>query len=235
MRFSVKNLPLFFFREDAKARKLRKAITSITRFSPSNLSLYKLALQHSSLKGGAVSNERLEFLGDAILTFIIGAYLFRKYPRKEEGFLTKIRARIVNRKALNELAQKLHLDKLVNYHTSLTIFKTIYGNALEAFIGAIYLDKGYKVCQKFVIKRLLHNYIDLNELIQNDTNYKSKIIDWGQKNKKKIGFETIREKSSENFKAKLLVNGNVKGEGYGEAKKKAEQRAAQEACEALGV
>ena len=124
---------------------------------------------------------------------------------------------------------------MVNYHTSLTIFKTIYGNALEAFIGAIYLDKGYKVCQKFVIKRLLHNYIDLNELIQNDTNYKSKIIDWGQKNKKKIGFETIREKSSENFKAKLLVNGNVKGEGYGEAKKKAEQRAAQEACEALGV
>ncbi|MCG8340113.1 MAG: ribonuclease III [Cytophagales bacterium] len=235
MRLSLKNLLPFFSREDAKARKLRKAITTITRFSPSNLSLYKLALQHSSLRGRTISNERLEFLGDAILAFIIGEHLFKKYPYKEEGFLTKIRARIVNREALNELAKKINLDKLVNYHTSLTTFKTIYGNALEAFIGAIYLDKGYKVCRKFVIEGLLNNYIDLSELIQTDTNYKSKIIEWGQKNRKKIWFETISEKSLENFKAKIVINGKIKGEGYGGTKKKAEQMAAQKACETLGV
>lgn len=137
---------------------------------PLNLVLYKVALQHSSIEEGHSSNERLEFLGDSILSAIVANHLLKRYSLKE-GFLTDIRSRLVNRNSVNRLACKINFDELLHYYTNLVKrsgHKFIYGNALEAFIRAVYLDRGYDGCQKFVIERLIVNYISLKELIEHD-------------------------------------------------------------------
>ncbi|WP_243519161.1 ribonuclease III [Candidatus Cardinium sp. cBcalN1] len=204
---------------------------------PSNLALYKVALQHSSIEEGHTSNERLEFLGDAILSAIVADYLFKKYPLKEEGFLTDIRSRLVNRDSLNGLARKIHLDKFLHYDTNLVKrsgHKFIYGNALEALIGAVYLDHGYERCQKFVIDRLIVNYVSLKELIAHDTNFKSKIIQWAHKNHLQVVFRILEEKQYDYYKeftAQVLINQKVMGAGTGRTKKCAEQMAAQQALQ----
>ncbi len=219
-------------------KKLRNTIYAITMIRPGNLALYDLALQHSSVKDTVNSNERLEFLGDAVLSLIIAEFLFKKYPLEEEGFLTEIRSRIVNRASLSCLAKKLGIDVLLQHDKS-TIhrgnFKFIYGNALEALIGAVYLDKGYKNCRKFVLNQLLHLHIDLEALIQNDTNYKSQLIEWAGKNRKKVQFEIIGEEyvqGIKEFTARVCIEKQVAGQGKGSNKKQAEQQAAQVA---LGV
>jgi ribonuclease-3 len=225
----------FFVPESPDSKEFKKTIYSITRIQPTNISLYKLALQHSSLKEAEHSNERLEFLGDAVLSLIVAEYLFKKYPLQEEGFLTEIRSRIVNRTSLGELAQKIGIDALLAYDSrsmNKSNLKVIYGNALEAFIGAVYLDQGYEKCRKFIVDRLLGIYIDLKVLVQNDQNYKSKIIAWAQKNRKTIVFELASEKRIKNnkeFVVQLLVEGQVTGQGNGTTKKQAEQMAAQAA------
>jgi ribonuclease III len=222
-----------------EAQKLRSAIYTITRHRPGNLALYKLALQHSSVKTDTNSNERLEFLGDAVLSLIIGEYLFKKYPLREEGFLTEIRARIVNRASLGSLAKKVGIDTLLHYNRKAIQkegLKFIYGNALEALIGAVYLEKGYKRCRKFILDRLLHLYIDLEKLIQADTNYKSQIVTWASRNRKNIQFEIITEKRAKRFReftAQVVVEGRVAGQGQGSNKKQAEQQAAQAALTTL--
>ena len=222
-----------------EAQQLKKAIYAITRLKPGNLALYKLALQHSSVKDATASNERLEFLGDAVLSLIIGEYLFKKYPLKEEGFLTEIRARIVNRASLGSLAKKVGIDTLLHYNKSATHkdgFKFVYGNALEALIGAVYLDKGYKPCRRFVLDRLLHLHIDLEALIQNDTNYKSQLVTWANRNRKRVHFKIIAEKRVKGFReftAQVTLEEQVVGQGQGSNKKQAEQQAAQAALEAL--
>ncbi len=218
-----------------EANQLKSAIYAITRLKPGNLALYKLALQHSSVKDEAHSNERLEFLGDAVLSLVIGAYLFKKYPLKEEGFLTEIRARIVNRASLGSLAKKVGIDRLLYYDKNAIQkegFKFIYGNALEALIGAVYLDKGYKRCCSFVLDHLLHLYIDLETLIQTDTNYKSQLVTWASRNRKNIQFEIITEKRTgrcREFTAHVVIEDQVAGQGRGSSKKQAEQQAAQAA------
>ena len=173
------------------AKQFKKAIWAITNCRPRNLALYQLAMQHSSVREEAYSNERLEFLGDAVLSLIIGEYLFKKYPLKEEGFLTEIRARIVNRASLGSLAKTIGLDALLHYDKNALHRggKFIYGNALEALIGAVYLDQGYSPCRKFVLRQLLHCHVDLEELIETDTNYKSQLITWAAKSRKKMLFE----------------------------------------------
>lgn len=220
-------------------KQFESSIYAITRLKPGNLALYKLALRHSSAKADANSNERLEFLGDAVLSLIIGEYLFKKYPLKEEGFLTEIRARIVNRASLGSLAKKLGIDVLLHYNKDAMRkgdSKFIYGNALEALIGAVYLDKGYPCCRDFVIGRLLHLYIDLEELIQTDTNYKSQLVTWASRNRKNIQFKIVDERRAEHvseFTAQVLIEGQTAGQGHGTNKKQAEQQAAQAALAAL--
>ena len=223
-----------------EARQLKSAIYAITRIKPGNLSLYKLALQHSSVKAESNSNERLEFLGDAVLSLVIGEYLFKKYPLKEEGFLTEIRARIVNRASLGSLAKKIGIDALLYYDKN-TIqkegLKFVYGNALEALIGAVYLDQGYKRCCRFVLDRLLYLYIDLETLIQTDTNYKSQLVTWASRNRKNIQFEIITEKRTgrcREFMAQVVIEDQVAGQGQGSSKKQAEQQAAQAALVTMG-
>ncbi len=224
-------------------QQLKDAIYAITKLKPSNLALYKLALQHSSIKTGTYinkqSNERLEFLGDAVLSLVIGEFLFKKYPLKEEGFLTEIRARIVNRASLGSIAKKIGLDTLLCCQGSTLQkerFKFVYGNALEALIGAVYLDKGYPCCCYFILGRLLDIHIDLPALIQTDTNYKSQLVTWASRNRKHIQFETVSEQRTgraRTFIAQVLVAGQVAGQGKGSSKKEAEQGAAQAALAAL--
>ena len=219
-------------------KKLRQALRTMTGLTPGNLKLYKLALQHRSVQNGEASNERLEFLGDAVLSLIIGEYLFKKYPYKEEGFLTEIRSRIVNRASLGRLAKKIGIHTLLKYDNSVTQRggRFIYGNALEAIIGAVYLDKGYKGCQRFVLNQLLRLYVDLEDLIHNDTNYKSQLVTWANRNRQKVQFEiTAAEQvqGRKEFTAHAILDGQVVGQAQGSNKKQAEQNAALVALKAL--
>ena len=186
-----------FFRTPAH-RTLAKRIYSITGVKPSNISLYHLALRHSSaaveIKDGVKnSNERLEFLGDAVLGIIVAEHLFKMYPFKGEGFLTKIRSRIVNRNQLNEIALKIGLNELIVSDVKGSRTASIHGDALEALIGAIYLDQGFTETKTFIVQNLLKYHINIDELEQTDTDFKSRLLNWGQQSKKKVSFELIDE------------------------------------------
>jgi ribonuclease III len=223
-------------------QKLIRAIQNIAGFSPSNLALYKLATVHSSIAkeneyGFKESNERLEYLGDAILGAAVADFLFKKFPFKPEGFLTEIRSRIVNREALNLLAKKIGIANIVQFdHKNSHLQQVILGNTLEAIVGAIYLDKGYLRTRKFVIDKLIAPNYDLDELVNSNSNYKSKIIEWAQREGKEVKFEIVNVKKAKNhkeFTAQVMVDSQAMGTGYGNSKKKAEQDAAFKTCELL--
>jgi len=227
-------------------KALSKALKSILGYHALNLEIFKLALIHVSAAKDTdfaqfkESNERLEYLGDAVLGAVVAEYLFQTFPFKNEGFLTEIRSRIVSREALDLLAKKIGLDSLVQYDTSrrnANSFKYIYGDAMEAFIGAVYLDRGFIFCRKFIIRKLINTYLDLDEIVQTDTNYKSKLIEWSQKIGKQISFELISDRNSRHkqFKIQIVLEGKIISEGSGFSKKKAEQDAARKACEELDV
>lgn len=224
--------------------KLIRAIQNIAGFTPSNLELYRLATLHSSIAvdtgdGFKESNERLEYLGDAILGAAVADYLFKKFPFRSEGFLTEMRSRIVNRETLNLLARKIGVGNIVQYDQKNThLQQVILGNTLEAIVGAIYLDKGYLRTKKFVIDKLIAQNYDLAELVNSNSNYKSKIIEWAQREGKEVRFEILhvsKNKNQKEFTAQVLVDNEAKGTGYGNNKKKAEQDAALKTCEILGL
>ena len=224
-------------------KKLITAIRTIAGFSPSNIELYHLATRHSSKSrethGFRESNERLEYLGDAILGAMVADYLFKKYPFKDEGFLTEIRSRIVNRESLNNLARKIGVGAIVQFDQKNTqLQQVILGNTLEAMVGAVYLDKGYLRCKKFVIDKLIQPYFDLEVVINSNTNHKSKVIEWAQRNSKEIRFEILNVKKNRNskeFSAQIYIAEQPFGQGFGYTKKKAEQDAAQKTCELLNI
>lgn len=226
-------------------KRLASHIKTIVGSKPLNLYLYELAMKHTSIaeekaNGFKESNERLEYLGDAVLGIVIADYLFKKYPLKDEGFLTEIRSRIVNREVLNNLAKKIGLSRLVEFNSSsrgTASYKSIYGDALEAFIGAIYLDRGYKFCRRFILNKLIANHFDLDSIVSTDTNFKSKVIEWAQKENKAIRFDINEEgnKSVKQFMAQLYVEDMPVGVGYGFSKKKAEQDAAMKSCQILEI
>lgn len=215
-----------------------RLIYQLTGIYPSNLKIYKIAFTHKSAtkysdKNRNFNNERLEFLGDAILASIIAEFLFSYFPYKKEGFLTKMRARIVSRDQLNEIALDMGLQYHIVSHNKINGTKNIYGNALEALIGAIYLDKGYSQTKKFIIHKLIHNNIDLNELAHTDSDFKSQIIEWAQKNKIDISFNDEEVESTEHnnlyFTSEVINNKEVIGRGKGSSKKEAQQNASKEA------
>jgi len=223
-------------------KKLVTAIKTIAGFTPSNLALYKLATLHTSkskdVAGFRESNERLEYLGDAILGAAVADYLFKKYPFKDEGFLTEIRSRIVNRESLNNLAHKIGVGAIVQYDQRNTqLQKVILGNTLEALVGAVYLDKGYLRCKRFVIDKLIQPYFDLAVVVNSDTNHKSKVIEYAQRNGKEIKFEITETKRGRGreFAAQVFLSGEAFGQGYGLTKKKAEQDAAEKTCGLLKI
>ena len=220
------------------------AIQNIAGFTPSNLELYRLATVHSSIAkengtGYKESNERLEYLGDAILGAAVADFLFKKFPFKPEGFLTEIRSRIVNREALNLLARKIGVANIVQFdQKNAHLQQVILGNTLEAIVGAIYLDKGYIRTKKFVIDKLINPNYNVDDLVNSDSNFKSKIIEWAQREGKDVKFEILNVKKGRNhkeFTAQVLVDNEAKGTGYGNSKKKAEQDAAFKTCEMLNL
>ena len=227
----------------SRDRKLTLAVKTITGFSPGNLALYRLATLHSSrapeVNGIRQSNERLEYLGDAILGAAVADYLFRKYPFQDEGFLTEIRSRIVNRESLNQLAHRIGLHEVVEYDSrNLQLQRVILGNTLEALVGAVYLDKGYLRTRKFVIDKLIQPYFNLDTVISSDTNYKSKIIEWAQRKGKQVRFEIVETRRTRNqreFTAQVFIDDEPSGTGFGASKKKAEQDAAGKTCLVLGI
>ena len=220
-------------------KQLLLQLEHLLGFSPRHIAYYRLALMHRSRPEEITdNNERLEFLGDAILGAIVGEYLFKHYPFEEEGFLTKIRSRIVNRESMGILAKKIGVDLLIKYDegTLKDHVRFLHGNALEALIGAIYLDRGYLVCYKFVIKTLLNLYIDLNQIINNDNNYKSQIVEWGNSNHKKISFQITEVKIQDGYKeftAQVVKDDKIIGIGQGRNRKHAEQQAAFNALETV--
>jgi ribonuclease-3 len=220
------------------------AIQNIAGLTPSNIALYKLATLHSSIakesnNGFKESNERMEYLGDAVLGAAVADYLFKKFPFKDEGFLTEIRSRIVNREALNLLARRIGVGNIVQYDSKNShLQQVILGNTLEAIVGAIYLDKGFLRCKKFVIDKLIAPNYDLDALINSNSNYKSRIIEWAQREGKDVRFEILDVKKSRNhkeFTAQVIVDKEPMGTGYGNNKKKAEQDAAFKTCEMLNL
>lgn len=209
----------------------------ILGFYPNNIQLYEQAFVHRSSdirtqEGYPVNNERLEFLGDAILNAIVADILFEKYPHNKEGFLSNTRSKIVKRDTLNRIATKIGLDKLVLTSTKMNTHNNyIYGNAFEAFIGAIYLDQGYKVCKTFIQDRIITPYIDLSTIAQKEINFKSKLIEWSQKRRIDISFSLIEaftdKENNPIFQFQAILAGIDCGIGIGYSKKEAQQKAAQ--------
>ena len=232
--------------KDEREKHLYESVKHLIGANPSNLELYRLAFLHASASRESVSktykesNERLEFLGDSVLCMITASYLFKKFPFKDEGFLTEIRSRMVSRESLNVLGRKLGLEEVIEYEnqrkTSLSR-SSMYGDALEAFIGAVYLDKGFSFTQKFVTQKILAQYFDLDTVVQNNPNFKSLLIEWAQKEGKKVQFTLDEEGAHHNkeFTAFVLLENEKIAEGKGYSKKKAEQNAAMKACDALEI
>ena len=185
--------------------------------------------------GQPINNERLEYLGDAVLGTIVGEYLYNRFPLKDEGFLTQMRSRIVNRSFLTQLAFKLGLNRFINSNTnSVSDSSHIYGDVFEAFIGAVYLDVGYKGARHFVIKKVLSVHVDIEQLERSDNNFKSQLIEWGQKNKRDIEFDTHENPDNGHhtlpFISVIRIDGQIVGKGEGYSKKEAQQNSA---CKAL--
>ena len=221
--------------------KFARQIENVLGVKPGNFSLYQTALSHRSVKEGAdENNERLEYLGDAVLSALVADYLFMRYPYKEEGFLTEMRSKMVNRQQLNEIALRMGLKKITLYNKSDGSLKIsqIFGNTLEALVGAIYLDRGYKKTAKWVTERIIlpHMFIDDLELLE--INHKNKLYGWANKNGKVLEFETVEEKVENGrrlFTIAAVVDGNKIAEGKAFNKKDASQIAAQMAVVMLGI
>ncbi len=233
LRNQINKIRLLFHKD----RESYFCFYKILGFYPHDIRLYQQALLHKSTslrseKGCPLNNERLEFLGDAILDAIVGDIVYRHFEGRREGFLTNTRSKIVQRETLNKLAVKIGLDKLVKYSTRSSSHNSyMYGNAFEAFIGAIYLDQGYECCKQFMEERIFKNYIDLERMSRKEVNFKSKLIEWSQKNKVEVSFELIEqfldEDSNPMFRTEIRIEGISAEMGTGYSKKESQQNAAQ--------
>lgn len=215
----------------------------ILGFFPRDIQIYRQALLHKSTslrstKGRPINNERLEFLGDAILDAVVGDVVYRHFEGRREGFLTNTRSKIVQRETLNKLAVEIGLDKLVKYTTRSSSHNSyMYGNAFEAFIGAIYLDQGYERCKQFMEKKIFKNYIDLEKMSRKEVNFKSRLIEWSQKSKLEVSFELIEQLLDKDynpmFHTEVRIEGVSAGTGTGYSKKESQQNAARQALKKL--
>ena len=222
----------------SKDRKLYNSLKRIIGFYPGNISLYKLAFTDKSTSSTGEAdtsgnNERLEFLGDAVIDTVIAEHLFKVYPYKDEGFLTEMRAKLVSRDQLNNLGRKLGLETYLKEGTD-SRSKSISGDIFEALVGAIYLDKGIVGAKRFMIDEIMKIHVDLDEIESVEANFKGKIIDWCQKRKKEIVFRVLEERGpgqNKQFKIQVFIN----DEGYGIAENRSKKRAEQRAAEATQV
>jgi ribonuclease-3 len=230
-------------------KELRREIYRITSIRPNNIKLYKQAFRHASasrqIQGTKIknSNERLEYLGDAVLNAVVAHLLFLKFPFKDEGFMTQLRSKIVSREQLNNIARKTGITSLIDLDKKMghnrNRLKSMPGNALEAFLGALFLDKGYNATEKYISQKLIDVYLDVDTLVHTETNFKSRIINWCQKEGKTIVFENIDtlvgKHNQKQFKVQVKINEQAYGIGLDYNKRKAEQEAAEKTCAQLGV
>lgn len=230
----------FFFHKDGESYL---CFYKILGFFPRNIQFYQQALLHKSTsirseKGNPINNERLEFLGDAILDAIVGDIVYRHFEGRREGFLTNTRSKIVQRETLNKLAVEIGLDKLVKFSARSSSHNTyMYGNAFEAFIGAIYLDQGYDRCKYFMENKIFKLYIDLDKMSRKEVNFKSRLIEWSQKNKMEVSFELIEQlfdaEYNPMFHTEIRIEGISAGSGQGYSKKESQQVAARAALKRI--
>lgn len=215
-----------------------RSLSPILGYVPTIPKLYKLAFSHKSIDGERNSasknqnNERLEYLGDAVLGTIVAEYLFKKYPYKNEGFLTKMRSKIVNRKRLNDIADRMGLDVFLRQSGINTISQSMLGNALEALIGAVYIECGYERTRDFIVFRILRDYLKIEELETIDRNFKSQLLEWCQKNRKTIAYEILDKFKMDNrdrFKVAVLIDSEEIATAEDFSKKSAEQLASEKA------
>lgn len=221
-----------------KEKELFSSLYAILGFYPRNIELYKLALMHRSIarrneKGRPLNNERLEFLGDAVLDAVVGDIVYRHFEGKREGFLTNTRSKLVQRDTLNKLAQEMGITKLVlSSGRSSSHNNYMGGNAFEALVGAIYLDRGYEACVKFMQKRILKQLINIDKVAYKEVNFKSKLLEWSQKNRVKLDFRLLDQNKEPNgspvFTYQATLEGIAGGTGKGYSKKESQQLASKE-------
>lgn len=229
------------FKGSAKVPSYKKQLRNVLGFTPGSISLYKTALTHRSVRdASAENNERLEYLGDAILSAIVADFLFKKYPYKDEGFLTEMRSKMVNRTTLNDIAIKMGMRKICNFNKFDSSLKMsqIFGNTLEAVVGAIYLDKGFVKTRVWVLERIILPYLFMDDLENLEINHKNKLYGWANKKGKVLEFETLEEKIENGrrlFTVGAVVNGQLIAQGKAYNKKDASQIAAQIAVDKLGL
>ncbi|PHK99462.1 ribonuclease III [Neolewinella marina] len=214
-------------------------------FTPAYLNIFKLAFSHKSSNDnnrhqpyGGQNNERLEFLGDAVLGTIVAEYLYKKYPTADEGFLTKMRSKIVKRKSLNAIGYDMGLDELLSTYNNTRIARSMLGNAVEALVGAVYVEQGYTGTTNFVVQRMLRDYVDIENLETYDDNYKSQLLEHCQKNGQKVDYEILKrfkQDKRDRFRVAVTINGRRMAVGEDFNKKSAEQLASRRALKDLGV
>ncbi|RLD24883.1 MAG: ribonuclease III [Bacteroidetes bacterium] len=232
---SIKNI---FSSRSEKDDKFYLGVKKILTFKPGDITIYQEAFTHRSMnttntEGSPQNYERLEFLGDAVLGSVIAAHLFKKVPGGNEGYLTKMRSKVVSREHLNELGRDLNLISLVKTNIPTKQFgENIHGNVFEALVGAIYLDKGYRYSEKFIRRRVIKPYVDIQKLEGKIISYKSLFIEWCQKNKKSFKFNIYEDTGNgplKHFAVKLQLEQDTVAKARGTSKKKAEERAAKRA------
>ena len=238
------NFLKYFILLFSKEKKYYREINNLLGFYPGNIALYQTAFRHKSAAsetshGSKNSNERMEYLGDAIFGSVIAHYLFKKFPYKDEGFLTKMRSKIACREFMNKLAVKMGINQFVIYQGDKNSkFKSINGDAFEALIGAIYLDKGYDFTSKFILERIINLHVDMDEVETTETDFKSRLINYIQKEKKSMQFdieEELLKGHQKQYKVSLIIDDVLVGKGLDVSKKRAEQQAAHKACEYFNI
>lgn len=219
-----------------------RSVANIIGFTPSNIQIFKQAFSHKSAVDPKLhtvtSNERLEYLGDSILSTVVAEYLFQKYPNSNEGFLTKMRSKIVKRKTLNRIADDMGIDVVLQDNNDTRLSESMKGNALEALVGAIYLEKGYNPTKAIIVNSILRRHLDIENLEEVDDNYKSQLLEFCQKNGNDIDYKVIERFKFDNrdrFKIAVFVNGKEIANGEDFNKKSAEQSASFKALKSLGL
>ncbi len=240
--YCVKFLFKFYNYFISPDKQLVRKLIPIIGFCPSKVKTFKLAFAHKSNSSdkseGIQNNERLEYLGDAVLGTIVAEYLFKKYPKADEGFLTKMRSKIVKRTSLNQIGEKMELDIILSEYNHTRISRSMLGNAVEALVGAVYLELGYNGTKRYVIRKVLRKYVDIHRLEHVDDNYKSQLLEWCQKNGQNVNYKLLARykfEKRDRFKVAVIIDSKKIATADDYNKKSAEQTASEKALRELGV
>lgn len=224
-----------FFKQTFISKTLQeKQLFKILGFYPKDISLYHEALTHKSVRGRIVHNERLEFLGDAIFGSVVADFVFREFPNENEGFLTQTRSKIVSRKTLNTIALQINLNTVLKHQVNSN--RSIFGNALEALIGAVYLDKGYQFTSNYIEDKLIRPHLDVHQLVKEVSSHKGKLLEWGQAQKKQVVFKLVSSYGKDHeksYEVMVMIGQKKYADAVGTSIKKAEELAAKQALKEL--